>query len=59
MEYRLADFIYNLEQHGLGLLNIQSHEAREVINECLPRNMMVKKIFLEEKEGDSILDVIK
>ena len=59
MEYRLADFIYRLEQMGLGLLNMQSEEAIEAINECLSRNMMLKKLFLEKKESDSILDVIK
>lgn len=59
MEYRLADFIYSLEQEGVGELNIQSEDALEIINRCLPRNMMIKKLFLEEKESDSILDVIK
>ena len=57
MEYTLRDFITNLENCGnAGNINIQSDEALELINECLPRNMMVKKIFREDKEGDSILD---
>jgi hypothetical protein len=55
--YRLADFIYNLEQQGMGELNIQSDEALELINESLPRNMMVARLFLEETTGESITDI--
>jgi len=57
MEYTLRDFITNLEHCGnAGDINMQSDKALELINECLPRNMMVKKIFHEKREGDSILD---
>ncbi len=42
--------------HIVDRINIQSDEALELLNECLPRNMMVKKLFLEEAELQSILD---
>lgn len=62
MVYSVGDFVSNLQEalkaeQRLGLVNMQSDEALEQINQRLPRNMMLKKIFLEEKEGDSILDV--
>ena len=48
MTYRLTDFIYNLEQQGMGLLDIQSDWALELIRECLPRNLTVKRFSPEE-----------
>ncbi|MFB0559509.1 MAG: hypothetical protein ACETVS_03135, partial [Dehalococcoidales bacterium] len=33
-------------------INMQSDQALELINECLPRNLMVKRLFHEEKEGE-------
>lgn len=64
MLYTLGEFGANLQRRfkyskGLKDCNIQSDEALEVLNELLPRNMMVKKIFLEKKERESILDVKK
>lgn len=65
MLYSLGDFRRNLEAHynhdlrALDKVNIQSHGALEAINECLPRNMMVKKIFQEKEDTESILDVKK
>ncbi len=64
MLYTLGDFASNLESElksnkGLGDANIQSDEALELLNELLPRNMMAKKLFLEEKEIESVLDVKK
>lgn len=64
MLYTLGDFASNLESElksnkGLGDANIQSDEAFELLNELLPRNMMAKKLFLEEKEIESVLDVKK
>ena len=62
MEYSLGEFIRDLNnkckyEQGLRETNIQNDLALETINECLPRNMMVKKIFLEEKEGESVMDI--
>lgn len=64
MLYTLGDFASNLESElksnkGLSDTNIQSDEALEVLNELLPRNMMAKKLFLEKKEIESVLDVKK
>lgn len=64
MLYTLGDFASNLESElksnkGLSDANIQGDEALEVLNELLPRNMMVKRLFLEKKERESILDVKK
>ena len=42
--------------HIVHQINIQSDEALELMNECLPRNMMVKKLFVEELKAQSILD---
>jgi len=62
MLYTLGDFASNLESElksnkGLSDTNMQSDEALELLNELLPRNMMVQKIFLEKEETESILDV--
>lgn len=59
MVYTLGDFIANLRREcpNPSDVNMQSDEALEHINACLPRNMMVKKLFLEERAGKSILDV--
>lgn len=64
MLYTLGDFASNLESEfksnkGLSDANIQSDEALELLNELLPRNMMAKKLFLEDKESKSVLDVKK
>ena len=64
MLYTLGDFASNLESElrsnkGLRDTNIQGDEALELLNELLPRNMMAKKLFLEKKERESILDVKK
>jgi len=64
MLYTLGDFASNLESElrsnkGLRDSNIQSDEALELLNELLPRNMMVKKIFVEKEDTESILDVKK
>lgn len=64
MLYTLGDFASNLESElksnkGLSDANMQSDEALELLNELLPRNMMAKKLFLEKKERESILDVKK
>jgi hypothetical protein len=62
MVYTLGQFAGNLESElksnqRLRDANIQSEKALVLLNELLPRNMMVKRLFLEEKEADSILDV--
>jgi hypothetical protein len=49
---RLADFIYSLESEGMGLLDMQSDEALEVINQCLPKNMLIARIPTKEKDND-------
>lgn len=64
MLYTLGEFGANLQRQfksfkGLKDRNMQSDEALELLNELLPRNIMAKKLFPEEKEGDSILDVRK
>lgn len=64
MLYTLGEFGANLQRRfkyfkGLKDCNIQSDEALEVLNELLPRNMMVQKIFLEKEEKESIFDVKK
>lgn len=64
MLYTLGDLATNLESElrsnkGLHDTNIQSDEALELLNELLPRNMMVKKLFVEEEATESILDVKK
>jgi len=62
--YTLGDFANKLENElssnqALRKVNIQSEEALVLLNELLPRNMMTKKLFRENKEGESILDVRK
>jgi len=62
MLYTLGEFGANLQRRfkyfkGLKDCNIQSDEALELLNELLPRNMMAKKLFLEEKETESVFDV--
>jgi len=58
--YTLGDFkemlARRIAEDRAGAVNMQSDQALELLNECLPRNMMVKKLFLEDKEGESILD---
>jgi len=48
---RLADFIYCLESQGMGLLDMQSDEATELINQCLPRNMIIARIPPEDADN--------
>jgi hypothetical protein len=58
MLYTVGDFVHNLAQRqGIDQLNIQSDDALEMLNECLPRNMMAKKLFKEEPEEESISDI--
>lgn len=48
-----------IAEETAGTVNMQSDQAMELINECLPRNMMLKRLFHEEKEGESIMDTKK
>ena len=48
-----------IAEEKAGTINIQSDQALELINECLPRNLMLKRIFHEDKEGESIMDTQK
>jgi hypothetical protein len=48
---RLADFIYCLESQGMGLIDMQSDEAVELINQCLPPNMLIARIPPKEKDN--------
>ena len=58
MLYTVGDFVRKLTQRdGIDRLNIQSDEALEMLNECLPHNIMAKKLFKEEPEEESISDV--
>ena len=63
MEYTLGQFKEKLSRliadERAGKVNIQSDVALELINRCLPRNMMAKKLFLEEQEDESFLDVVE
>jgi hypothetical protein len=45
-----------IAEDNAGSVNMQSDQAMELLNECLPRNLMLKRIFREEKEGESIMD---
>ena len=60
MEYTLGQFKEKLArliaQKRAGKVNIQTDAALKLINRCLPRNMMTRKLFLEEQEGESIFD---
>ena len=60
MEYTLGQFkeklAHVIAQERAGKVNIQSDVALKLINRCLPRNMMTKKLFLEEQESESIFD---
>jgi hypothetical protein len=49
----LADFIYCLESEEMGLVDMQSDEALELINQCLPRNMLIAKIPIQEGKNDT------
>ena len=61
--YTIGDFIRELSwkyRHEWVLMekvNIQSDEALEMLNRCLPRNLIVQKIFREDEKGISIIDV--
>lgn len=60
--YTLGDFVrellelYGYDTKSLDEVNIQSDEALESLNRCLPRNLMVRKLFTEDEEGMSVLD---
>jgi hypothetical protein len=56
--YTVGDFIHNLKGQGVEAENMQSDKAVEAINECLPRNLMVTRLFREEKD-ESIMDAHK
>lgn len=44
MLYTLGDFIENLKRQELDQADIQSDEALEAINECLPRNLLIARL---------------
>jgi hypothetical protein len=60
--YTLGDFKELLSKRiaddGAEGVNIQGDQALELLNECLPRNLMLKCLFHEEKEGESIMDTL-
>jgi len=60
--YTLRDFKELLSKRiaddGAEGVNIQGDQALELLNECLPRNLMVKRLFNEMKEGESIMDTL-
>lgn len=48
MTYSLREFITNLEASTLGKpdkVDMQSDEAIDAINDCLPRNMLLARMF--------------
>jgi hypothetical protein len=47
-----------IAKDGAEGVNIQGDQALELLNECLPRNLLFKKLFLETKEGESIMDTL-
>lgn len=51
MRYTIADFAHNLESEAdIDKIDLQTDEALGLLNEYLPRNLMVKRI-LEEREN--------
>ena len=54
-KHRLSESIATDKAEGA---NMQSDQALELLNECLPRNLMLKRLFHEEKEGESIMDTL-
>jgi len=54
-KHRLSESIASDKAEGV---NMQSDQALELINECLPRNQMLKRLFHEEKDGESIMDTL-
>ncbi len=58
MIYTVGDFIKNLKEQGVEAENIQDEKSLEAINECLPRNLMVARLFREEKD-ESMMDAHK
>ncbi len=62
--YTLGDFRRELERQyrhdlrAMNKVNIQSDEALDMLNRCLPRNLMVKKLFHEDEEGVSVMDCL-
>ena len=52
MRYTIADFARNLlNEANADKIDLQSDEALELLNECLPRNLMVRRI-LPERENN-------
>ena len=52
MRYTIADFARNLlSEANADKIDLQSDEALELLNECLPRNLMVRRI-LPERENN-------
>ncbi len=52
MRYTIADFARNLlSEANADNIDLQSDEALELLNECLPRNLMVRRI-LPERENN-------
>ncbi len=48
MDYTLLDFVENLKAEGgnnIGHINMQSDEATDIINDCLPRNQLLRRMF--------------
>lgn len=57
MRYTIADFIQNLQGEArIDKIDLQTDEALELLNEWLPRNLMVKRIL---PERDNIFDSLK
>ena len=57
MRYTIADFIDNLaSEPNKDKIDLQDDEALELLNEYLPRNLMVKRIL---PERENILDSYK
>ena len=52
MRYTIGDFARNLlSEANADKIDLQSDEALELLNECLPRNLMVRRI-LPERENN-------
>jgi hypothetical protein len=60
--YTLGDFkellSKRIAEDGAEGVNVQSDQALELLNECLPRNLMLTRLFHEMKEGESIMDAL-
>ena len=50
MKYTIGDFIRNLQSEAnIDKIDLQSDEALELLNEYLPRNLMVRRILPEQE----------